>query len=442
MPDAIGQRWTVVLDDDPTGTQGISGVPVVIPPSPETFRWAFARSDVIYVITNTRALDRDTAEQLVRDTVKLAVEVASDLDGSARFISRGDSTLRGHFPLEVQIVRDTSSEEYRGCLLVPAFPEAGRYTLDGTHYVTVKSVLRPVATTEYARDATFGYDQSRLVQWAHARVPADWQVEELPSRIIDNGPAAVARFLADQSSCTLVCPSIRSKEDLAVLAEGQLLAERDGASYLVQCAPSYVQHIGQLPAARPANPTVRTSTGLVVIGESHSHHHRPAHRIARSSPDRRGGARCPHPSGVGPRRRGRPGGQGSTQQTDGEHGGAVHLAQRRHCEQSRRVAAHRGDRRCGTHRGHTADRAGTTKLRHRQGRHHLVVARALAWGAATIVGPLVDATLPVWQGWRDDADDPVCVIFPGNVGKPNLLVRAVTRLGQLHQESSGRTVPA
>ncbi len=24
--------------------------------------------------------------------------------------------------------------------------------------------------------------------------------------------------------------------------------------------------------------------------------------------------------------------------------------------------------------------------------------RALAWGAATIVGPLVDATLPVWQG--------------------------------------------
>ncbi|MDR6639454.1 four-carbon acid sugar kinase family protein [Paenarthrobacter nitroguajacolicus] len=59
-----------------------------------------------------------------------------------------------------------TGESIDGIVLVPAFPEAGRITVDGVHYAGSSSDgFTPIGDTEFARDATFGYRSSLLAQW-------------------------------------------------------------------------------------------------------------------------------------------------------------------------------------------------------------------------------------------------------------------------------------
>ena len=55
------------------------------------------------------------------------------------FVSRSDSTLRGHYPLEPDTIAATiaavSGEPTDGVVIVPAFPDAGRVTIGGVHYM-------------------------------------------------------------------------------------------------------------------------------------------------------------------------------------------------------------------------------------------------------------------------------------------------------------------
>ena len=80
-------------------------------------------------------------------------------------VSRSDSTLRGHVLAEVQAIdrarRDVLGAGYDGVLLAPAFFEAGRHTRGDVHYAGDT----PVGETEFARDATFGYSSSNLVDF-------------------------------------------------------------------------------------------------------------------------------------------------------------------------------------------------------------------------------------------------------------------------------------
>ena len=63
-------RRVVVLDDDPTGTQTVSGVDVILEPSRARFDAFFASSArALYVLTNTRAMPRETATAYLRGVV-------------------------------------------------------------------------------------------------------------------------------------------------------------------------------------------------------------------------------------------------------------------------------------------------------------------------------------------------------------------------------------
>ena len=71
-------------------------------------------------------------------------------------ISRSDSTLRGHFPLETETLRReierAGGQPYDGEILCPFFCEGGRYTLGNVHYVKEGDRLVPAGQTEFARD--------------------------------------------------------------------------------------------------------------------------------------------------------------------------------------------------------------------------------------------------------------------------------------------------
>ena len=74
--------------------------------------------------------------------------------------SRGDSTLRGHYPLETEVLKETlescTGEEIHGEVFCPFFSEGGRYTYGNVHYVKEGDWLVPAGMTEFAKDKTFG----------------------------------------------------------------------------------------------------------------------------------------------------------------------------------------------------------------------------------------------------------------------------------------------
>lgn len=92
--------------------------------------------------------------------------MAKELHKDYLFISRSDSTLRGHYPLEPELLRE-SYEHYTGKtihgeILCPFFKEGGRFTIGNVHYVKYGNELVPANETEFAKDSTFGYTAATL----------------------------------------------------------------------------------------------------------------------------------------------------------------------------------------------------------------------------------------------------------------------------------------
>ncbi|MCC2660575.1 MAG: hypothetical protein K0R37_1349, partial [Arthrobacter sp.] len=74
---ATSPRVLVVLDDDPTGTQSVSDLPVLTQWDVEDFTWALHQGKpAVYVLTNTRSLDPEEAaarnEEIVRNALAAA----------------------------------------------------------------------------------------------------------------------------------------------------------------------------------------------------------------------------------------------------------------------------------------------------------------------------------------------------------------------------------
>ena len=157
----------VVLDDDPTGIQTVHGCLLITEWDDEHVRAGFADAQpFFYILTNTRAMTRDEAARTTRSAMEAVLRVNREFGYRLIVVSRSDSCLRGHFPLETDVMR--------GCLLshgyrlaaktpfCPAFIEAGRVTIGGVHYMRDGGRLLPVSETEFARDNVFAYHTSVL----------------------------------------------------------------------------------------------------------------------------------------------------------------------------------------------------------------------------------------------------------------------------------------
>jgi len=99
-------RVLVVLDDDPTGTQSVADLPVLMNWSSSSMEWALRQGrPAVYVMTNSRSLAPEDAEESNRQVARSAFAAAAKLGVNIDFVSRSDSTLRGHFPLETNVLR-------------------------------------------------------------------------------------------------------------------------------------------------------------------------------------------------------------------------------------------------------------------------------------------------------------------------------------------------
>lgn len=273
-------RVLIVLDDDPTGTQSVADLPVLTQWEPEDFRWALSLgAPAVYVLTNTRSLDAVEAAERNRQVVTNALAAA---DGTAlAFVSRGDSTLRGHFPLEPDVIAETlhrrAGVPTDGVVIVPAFPDAGRVTIDGVHFMrSATDELTPIAETEFAQDATFGFAHSRLADYvqekSRGRIPAT-TVIVVNLAILRAGPMAIADAIEGATDATPIVVDAVTENDLRLLALGLDEAERRGKKLIYRVGPPFVRaRIGQavrtpLSAADAFGDTAApVAGGLIVVG--------------------------------------------------------------------------------------------------------------------------------------------------------------------------------
>jgi uncharacterized protein YgbK (DUF1537 family) len=274
----------VVLDDDPTGTQSVAGLPVLTRWEPADLDWALATgAAAVYVLTNTRSLDPDTAAQRNREVAAAALAAAERAGKHLTFVSRSDSTLRGHFPLETDVLAEAIAA-HGGTrpgltLLVPAFPDAGRITVDSVHYWVVDGEATPVGETPFAQDATFGFTSSDLRAWVEEKtggtIPAT-EVAALTAPIIRSGADAVADFLRARAldrgtgEGTVVAVDVVDETDMRVVALALHRLEREGVQALLRVGPPYVRaHIGQdiaAPVTKDRIDFANERGGLVVVG--------------------------------------------------------------------------------------------------------------------------------------------------------------------------------
>ena len=156
----------VVIDDDPTGSQTVHGCPLLLRWDEQSLSEGLHHpSPLLFILANTRALGPKDAAHRIRAicTALRQAKASLGLEGWL-LVSRGDSTLRGHFPLEVEVMQEELGP-FDATLLVPAFLEGGRTTVDGVHWVQGVEAHR----TEFARDRLFGYRNSFLPAWVEEK---------------------------------------------------------------------------------------------------------------------------------------------------------------------------------------------------------------------------------------------------------------------------------
>lgn len=263
------ERKVIILDDDPTGTQIAADVDVILRPSLSAFRRFFASPDrAVYVLTNTRALTEEEAVRLVRRIRGEVLAAGEEAGKQAAFVLRGDSTLRGHVFAESDVFAAADSV----ILFIPAFPEGGRITRNGIHYLKIGGNEVPVVRTEFARDTVFGYTSGNMIDWV-AEVGQGRPALSVPlSRIRGaDGHAQVARTLLEAPSGTVIVPDAETRQDLETIAWGLLDAESRGRSVVVRCAPTFAVLRAGLSAKTARQPAAVPRAKVLLVCGSHTH---------------------------------------------------------------------------------------------------------------------------------------------------------------------------
>ena len=274
-------RRIAVLDDDPTGSQTVHDVEIVFVLEPSEFASGLAQAgSTCFVLTNSRSLTEAEAVARNLDAARSLLELGVRLGAPIELISRGDSTLRGHVIAEVRALdsaaREVTGRTFDAVLFAPAFIEAGRVTIDDTHWARVSGRWLPVGQTEFARDASFGYQASDLRAFLEETSQGAIQARSVRSiQLTDirlGGPRRVAEILGGVTDCGFVVINATSYEDLEIVLLGVQAAERDGQMFLFRTGPSFVRALAGLEPRAPLSsgeiwPTGRADGhGLVVAG--------------------------------------------------------------------------------------------------------------------------------------------------------------------------------
>ena len=180
---AANNKKIVVLDDDPTGVQTVHDVSVYTNWDKESIRQGFKEeNNLFYVLTNSRGFTAEQTARAHREIAAVVDEAAKESGKEYLFISRSDSTLRGHYPLETELLKEcyeqNTGKTVDGEILCPFFKEGGRFTIDNVHYVKYGEELVPADETEFAKDKTFGYSTAVMPEYVEEKTKGAYKASD------------------------------------------------------------------------------------------------------------------------------------------------------------------------------------------------------------------------------------------------------------------------
>lgn len=181
----VDQEKFIVLDDDPTGVQTVHDVHVYTHWDVASIRQGLLEhSRIFYILTNSRGMTESETTRIHNEILANAKAAADTIENcpAYSFISRSDSTLRGHFPLETELLKNGMEENgihMDGEILIPFFKEGGRFTIHNTHYIQYGDTLVPAAQTEFAKDPTFGYTHSDLPAYIEEKTGGRYHAKDV-----------------------------------------------------------------------------------------------------------------------------------------------------------------------------------------------------------------------------------------------------------------------
>lgn len=236
----------VALDDDPTGTQTCHNVIVLTVWDVPTLVAEFLRTDAgggFFILTNSRALHTEEARKLIAEICRNLQTAAEEAGVKFEIVLRSDSTLRGHFPAEPEVVDEVMGQSDLW-VLAPFFFQGGRYTIDDLHYVKEGNDLVPAAQTPFAQDATFGYRNSNLRDWVVEKSNGTISKQRVKSITIEDvrvgGPKAVTEKLMGFGKGDVVVLNAAAEEDMDVAVLGILDAAAQGKKFLFRTGAAFV----------------------------------------------------------------------------------------------------------------------------------------------------------------------------------------------------------
>ncbi len=266
------QPKIIVLDDDPTGSQTVHSCLLLMKWDVDTLRLGLAdASPIFFVLTNTRAMTPEKALTTTQEVCQnLKQAIAAEQVQEFLVVSRSDSTLRGHYPIETDAIAEVLGS-FDAHFLTPAFFEGGRFTRDSIHYLVVNGVPTPVHETEFAKDSVFGYQHSYLPDYVAEKTQGRITADQVERFVLADIRAGVLDRLLQLHDNQCVVVDAETQTDMNQFAAAVLQASAQGKRFLFRSAASLLTALAALPpqpiaAEEMARYVRQGKPGAVIVG--------------------------------------------------------------------------------------------------------------------------------------------------------------------------------
>jgi len=242
----------VVLDDDPTGSQTVHGCLLLTRWDENTLEEALLDSSpLFFVLTNTRGMDATDAADITREvcrnlhrTIDAQKEKGEEIN--IILVSRSDSTLRGHYPVETDVIAEEMGP-FDAHFLTPAFFEGGRVTRDSIHYLMVDGKAVPVHETEFANDSVFGFKHSYLPDYVQEKTEGRIKSDQVERFSLSDVRGDVQSRLLNLKNNTCCVVDAETQSDLDNFCQQLIKSAGQGKRFLFRSAASLLTSLAKLP---------------------------------------------------------------------------------------------------------------------------------------------------------------------------------------------------
>ncbi len=273
----------IIFDDDPTGSQTVYGCPLLLNWDEQTLEKAFKQSSpLIFILANTRSLTPVLAVKKTREICS-SIKKSFLRQGYSKddyfYISRGDSTLRGHGVLEPTILAEELGP-FHATFHIPAFLEGGRTTENGIHYLNGT----PVHKTDFGRDNIFGFSTSDLAKWIEEKSFGNIQAKNILHIEIkqlemafnnEDSFKSLLTFLSKLDNNISVVVDAKLPHHLEIFASAIKIVSKE-KRFLFRTAASFINSLSALPpnpkstadlvSLKSKNKEFKYKPGLVMVG--------------------------------------------------------------------------------------------------------------------------------------------------------------------------------